>query len=664
MRFTIFSLRHTTPTAHRHHLRTLFSGTFTLVRDRGLDHAVEREKNLKPLLTLLSLINNEPTKSLPISIIKQSRSLNLPFRPIEFIRKYPSVFEEFYNNGCTFEPHVKLTAKAIDLNADEKFLVASDVFKKDVAVRVLKLLMIAKGNKIPLSVVDGLKWDLGLPDDYVKSVIPEFPDHFRVVGVDNNAVLELVCWSKKHSVSFLEKKYGDKAKGQGKELGFPVQFSTGFEMDKKYEKWVKEWNGLRYVSPYENGVNLSGSSEESDKWVVGVLHEILNLLVSKKTEKDNVLMIGEWLGLASRFKRVILQHPGIFYVSSKNRMYTVVLRDGYKRGLLVEDNPAMEFRRRYIHLMNTVKEDSKNDKSEKGKTSSKEGSLKEDEGKVEEEECDENRGEEEEEEEGSGEECSDDEDEDASETVDDDEEEESMGTRKSSANRRGRNNFVEMNSANRRGRNVAETNSSNIRGRNFDNKRGRNFEESNSTNRRGRNFEESNFTNRRGRNFEESNSTNRRGRNFEESNSTNRRGRNFEESNPTNRRGRNFEESNSTNRRDRNFEESNSNNRRGRNFEESNSTNRRGRNFKESNSANRRGRNSVEMKLGTEKPSRDSRRERSGEKLMRSTWEKNASEVSKRMQMRGEHKDVENSPHRSRSTKSREGLLTVKKTVV
>ena len=535
-------------------------------------------------------------------------------------------------------------------------MVASDVFKKDVADRVLKLLMIAKGNKIPLSVVDGLKWDLGLPDDYVKSVIPEFPDHFRVVGVDNNAVLELVCWSKQHAVSCLEKKYGDKAKGQGKELGFPVQFSTGFEMDKKYEKWVKEWNSLRYVSPYENGVNLSGSSEESDKWVVGVLHEILNLLVSKKTEKDNVLMIGEWLGLASRFKRVMLQHPGIFYVSSKNRMYTVVLRDGYKRGLLVEDNPAMEFRRRYIHLMNTVKEDSTKDKNEKGKTSSKEGNLIEDEGKVGEEERDENRGEEEEE--GSGEELSDDEDEDASETVDDDDEEEesATGTRKSSANRRGRNNFVEMNSANRRGRNVAETNSSD--------RRGRIFEESNSNNRRGRNFEESNSTNRRGRNFEESNSTNRRGRNFEGSNSNNRRGRNFEESNSTNRRGRNFEESNSANRRGRNFEESNSNNRRGRSFEESNSNNRRGRNFEELNSANRRGRNSVEMKLGTEKPSSDSRRQRSGGKVTRSTWEINASEVSKRMQKPGEYKDVESSPQRSRSTKSREGLLTVKKTIV
>jgi len=51
------------------------------------------------------------------------------------------------------------------LNSQQKLLVAHDVFKKDVVDRVLKLLMITKENKIPLSVVDGLKWDLGLRDD-------------------------------------------------------------------------------------------------------------------------------------------------------------------------------------------------------------------------------------------------------------------------------------------------------------------------------------------------------------------------------------------------------------------------------------------------------------------------------------------------------------------
>ncbi|CAI8593779.1 unnamed protein product [Vicia faba] len=503
MRFTVFIPRHTTafpPPPHRQHLRTLFDGDFTLVRDRGLDHAVEREKNLKPLLNLRNLIKHEPSKSLPVSLIRES--IQLPFRPIDFVRKYPSVFAEF-NLGGGFEPHVRLTPEAVELDAEEGFMYNSQMFKQQVADRLLKLLMISKIHKIPLRVIEGLRWDLGLPQDYAKSMIPEFPDYFRVIGTGGDAVLELVCWSKELAVSVLEKKMASK----GKILAFPMQFSTGFKMDNKYEKWLREWNKLPYVSPYENAGHFPASSDESDRWVVGVLHEILHLLVSKKTDKDNVLVLGEWLGLASRFKRAVLQHPGIFYLSSKNRTYTVVLREGYKRGLLVEDNQAMEFRRKYIHLMNTVKEDSKKQKDVKGKSSAKEGNVKDCEGKEGEEKrgSDENC-EEEQEEEGSSE-LSDSEAEDASETVvDDDEEESSRGNRRSSANRRGR--------------------------------------------------------------------------------------------------------------------------------------------------------NFVEMKLGDKKPSRDSVRERPGGKISRKTWEKNPSKGSKRIQTRGEYKDVRSSPQRSRLSKSRERSFT------
>lgn len=330
----------------------------------------------------------------------------------------------------------------------------SDSFKHDVADRLLKLLMISRIHKLPLRVIEALRWDLGLPHDYVKSIVPEFPDYFRVVGTGNNAVLELVCWCSELAVSVLEKKGKRKGKGKGKgkglenemELEFPVQFSSGFEMDKKYEKWLKEWNKLAYVSPYEDATYLPASSDESDKWVVGVLHEILNLLVSKKTEKDNVLMLGEWLGLASRFKRVMLQHPGIFYLSNKIGTYTVVLKEGYKRGLLIEDHHAMELRRKYIHLMNTVKEDGKTSKVVvKGKSGTKESSVKDSEGKRSTNEssdvkdCEGREGEEDDDEisEEDASEWSDDETEDENETVVDDEEKSFRGTHKHAGKRRG-----------------------------------------------------------------------------------------------------------------------------------------------------------------------------------------------------------------------------------
>lgn len=306
----------------------------------------------------------------------------------------------------------------------------SDSFKQRVAEQLLKLLMMTRINKIPLSVVERLRWDLGLPQNYLNNIVPEFPDYFRVVDNDS---LELVCWSTDLAVSVLEKNCA-----AAKKLAFPVQFSTGFEMDSKYDKWLKEWNSLPYVSPYENASHLPASSDESDRWVVGVLHEILHLLVGKKTEKDNVLVLGDWLGLKSRFKRAMLQHPGIFYLSSKIGTYTVVLREGYKRGALVEDHPVMELRRKYIHLMNTVKEDSKASKvAVKGKSRSKEVNSKGGEGKVGEKDGEKSVEEQKQAEEEEAEE------EDASETVSEDDDEERSrsprGARKTAAaNRRSR----------------------------------------------------------------------------------------------------------------------------------------------------------------------------------------------------------------------------------
>jgi len=228
--------------------------------------------------------------------------------------------------------------------------------------------MISRANRIPLSIIELLKWDLGLPQDYEKTIVPEFPDYFRIVGhrdsakgLEDTRALELVCWSNELATSVMEKKAMNGKLGyeKGMALAFPTQFSRGFEMDKKLKKWVDEWQKLPYISPYENASHLPPKSDESEKWAVAVLHELLHILVPKKTERDNILCLGEYLGLRSRFKRALLHDSGIFYLSSKIGTYTVVLREGYKRGLLVEDHPWMRMRNQYIHLMNMVKENSK-----------------------------------------------------------------------------------------------------------------------------------------------------------------------------------------------------------------------------------------------------------------------------------------------------------------
>lgn len=375
----------------RHHLNQLRnfvdgSGTIKLVRDRGLDHAVEKEKNLQPLINLKNFIKGEPSKSTPISVIAGNRErLKIPYRPIDFIRQYPSFFEEFLPGGIGIHPHIRLTPEVLNLDAEEQLMYQSDSYKQQVADRLLKLLMISRIHKIPLPIIEHLKWDLGLPQDYIQSIIPEFPDYFRIVGrkdhafgSENKQALELVCWSNELATSVMEKKVvmnGEMSNAEGKPIAFPLQFSTGFDMDKKYKKWLNDWQKLPYISPYENASHLLPKSDESDKWVVAVLHEILHILVPKKTEKENLLLLGEYLGLRSRFKRAMLQHPGIFYLSHKIGTYTVVLREGYKRGFLIERHPLMTLRGQYVHLITTTVEDSDTAKAQ-GKSTQQESNGK------------------------------------------------------------------------------------------------------------------------------------------------------------------------------------------------------------------------------------------------------------------------------------------------
>ncbi|KAJ8541657.1 hypothetical protein K7X08_002473 [Anisodus acutangulus] len=247
--------------------------------------------------------------------------------------------------------------------------------------------MIGKVNKIPLHVVDKLKWDLGLCDNYVKIIVPEYPDYFQVNS--NELMLGLVCWSHELAVSFMQKQIMKCEKNEDLLVNFALKYSNGFEVDKKYKKWVDEWQKLPYISPYENAKHLPVKSDEADKWAVISLHEILSLCVGKTAEKDNLLLIGEYLGLRSWFKRALLLHPGIFYVSSKNGTHTVVLKEGYKRGMLIKKNSLMELRYKYVYLMNKATED-KNSKDTQQKSSHdlNEGDAKETDDDMEEEEED------------------------------------------------------------------------------------------------------------------------------------------------------------------------------------------------------------------------------------------------------------------------------------
>ncbi|KAK8963177.1 hypothetical protein KSP40_PGU003245 [Platanthera guangdongensis] len=347
--------------------RTFIDARIQWVRDRGLDHAVEKEKHLLPFHSLKDfLLNSLPSSSsssaaagsIPLdSIADRRQDLSLPFRAIRFIRLFPNAFVEEAPNlpaspSDPSRPSIRPTEALIRIHSEELSAIQSS--RTDAADRLLRLLMLSPYRRLPLPLIDRLRWDLGLPCDFVRSLLPDFPDYFQISPspARNSLDIELVCYRKDLAISALEHyamRTGEYRKSTP--LAFPLHFSRGFELEKKVRKWLDEWQKLPYISPYESGSNLPPKSDLMEKWIVGALHEVLNLLIGKKTAKENLIILGKHLGLPSEFRKVISHHPGIFYLSNKLKMQTVVLREAYRRDLLIEKHPMMGIRYQYIHLM-------------------------------------------------------------------------------------------------------------------------------------------------------------------------------------------------------------------------------------------------------------------------------------------------------------------------
>ncbi|OAY76350.1 Protein ROOT PRIMORDIUM DEFECTIVE 1 [Ananas comosus] len=363
-------------------IRTFVDARVKWVRDRALDHAVEKEKHLQPFhalkdLLLLSAASSSPSPSpspspsLPLSSVAARRSdLRLPFRAIRFIRLFPSAFLEDLpsSSSSSSRPHPVIRPTPALLSLHDAELRAVSASAPDAASRLLRLLMLSLPPPPP-PLLHRLRWDLGLPRDFPRSLLPDYPDFFRLAPAPANALdLELVCYSRDLAVSAMER-YAARTGGytKGAPLPFPLHFSRGFDLEKKVRNWLDEWQKLPYISPYENASHLPPKSDLAEKWTVGVLHEVLSLLISKKTEKENLVLLGEHLGLPPGFRKVIAHHPGIFYVSNKLRTQTVVLREAYRRDLLVEKHPVMGLRYQYIHLMHMGKEAAGKKKDQKSR---------------------------------------------------------------------------------------------------------------------------------------------------------------------------------------------------------------------------------------------------------------------------------------------------------
>lgn len=233
--------------------------------------------------------------------------------------------------------------------------------------RLVKLLSMSLSKKLPLRAIFKVWRELGLPDKFEDSVISSNSDifllqdgnepntHFLVLNdseafkdclipaVENWRVVE--CCKEDCSVDRTDLKYSFKH-------GFP----PGMRLKKNFKAKVKEWQRLPYLGPYEE-LRMEEMRRSKcgmmrmEKRAVGIVHEFLSLTVEKMVEVEKISHFRKWLGIDLNVRDLFLDHPGMFYLSTKGKRHTVFLREAYERGCLIEPNPVYEARRKLLDLV-------------------------------------------------------------------------------------------------------------------------------------------------------------------------------------------------------------------------------------------------------------------------------------------------------------------------
>lgn len=334
-------------------------------RDPTFEKLMDKYKNLLKVIAIQDLIlanptNNPPSVSLDF-LSRLSQKLHLNRGAASFLRKYPHIFHIFYDPN-KFRTFCRLTDAAMRVSRQEAEAINASL--DDVVDRLVRLLSMSTTKSLPLRAVFKVWRELGLPDDFEDSIISRNSHIFKLVDahepnthilmltdemrdkrfvacVENWRVME--CCRENSAVDRTEIRYS-----------FKHSYPPGMRLVRDFKAKVKEWQRLPYVGPYEE----MGEKKRSkagimglEKRAVAIVHEFLSLTVERMVEVEKISHFRKSLAIDLNIRDLFLDHPGMFYLSTKGKRHTVFLREGYERGCLIDPNPVYNARRKLLDLV-------------------------------------------------------------------------------------------------------------------------------------------------------------------------------------------------------------------------------------------------------------------------------------------------------------------------
>lgn len=330
----------------------------TLKKDRPLDTAAGKEKELTPVTTIRDLILKFKRKAIPFRIVTGKRrdlGLKMSDAKVEYLMKrYPNIFE-FFTHPEEKQLWCRLTPQLMELVEEEQRIYAEE--EPLVVEKIRRLLMLANDRRIRTEKLALSSRFFGFPDTFLVSLIPKYPQYFRLL--ENGKILELVEWDESLAITEFEKKAKAEAKEmgrgdietRGRPLAFKLKYSPGMQLRKKVIQHLDRWQKLPYVCPYQRTNWVEEGTPLADKRMVALLHEILSLTIEKKILIEVFGHLREEFNLPHKIARVFNRFPGVFYISLKGAVHTIFLREAYHKWQLTEQHPLTRLKAKYQKMV-------------------------------------------------------------------------------------------------------------------------------------------------------------------------------------------------------------------------------------------------------------------------------------------------------------------------